>query len=99
MIAVPERDIAAMFARDGSGNAQAKADACLGRIARRLAPIERRENLLVLLGRNARPIVLDDNHDATGFANHLDARDAAIFDGVINQVRDRATNQDWPAGN
>jgi hypothetical protein len=43
MITVPERDIAAMLTRDRSGNAQAKTDAGLGRIARRLAPIERRE--------------------------------------------------------
>lgn len=68
-VPVPERDIAAMFARD----AEAKTNACFGWIARRLPPIERCENLLLLLGQNAGPVVFDDDGDPTHIANDVDA--------------------------
>jgi hypothetical protein len=88
-----------MFTCDRPRNAKAKADTRVARIARGVQAIERCKNFLLLLHRNAWAVIINEDHDAIGFANDLDARGAAVFDGIINQVRDGATNQSWSAGN
>src|SRR5580704_11913531 len=88
-----------MLTRYGSSDAEAQTNTCLGGIARRLPPVEWRKNLLLFLGRNAGPIVVNNDGNAAGVANDVDAHASTIFDGIIDQVCDRTADIGRPARN
>jgi hypothetical protein len=88
-----------MLASNGPGDTETKTNARLGRIARRIAPVEWRENLLLLIRRNAWPIVVDDNGDAVAIAHDVDASAFPIFDGIIDEICDSSADIGWPTRN
>jgi len=88
-----------MFARNGSSDAKAETNARFGRIARGLAPIEWRENPFLLLWRKAGPVIIDDDDNTIGFANDIHTRPSTVFNGIVDQVRDRLAHQGRSARN
>src|ERR1700732_5035596 len=70
-VAVRESNLSSMFARNRSGDAEAYTT--IPRIARRLQPIERCKDPLLLFHWNARTIVVDHNDDPLVFANDVNA--------------------------
>src|SRR5579872_4329374 len=80
-ISIFQRDIATVLARHRARDAEAETNSRFRRITRRIAPVERRKNLLLFVRRDSGPIVVDDDRYAIIVANNIDARAATIFDG------------------
>src|SRR3546814_77746 len=76
---------------------QTQADTAGVFIARAFDAEEGREDLLVQLRRDARPAVVDANLDAVHERLELNARLAAIFARIVDQVDQRSLDPDGPA--
>ena len=85
-VAVRESNLSSVFARNRSGDAEAESYTTITRIARRLQPIERCKDSLLLFHWNARTIVCDHNDDPLVFANNVNASRTAIFDSIVDEI-------------
>src|SRR5262245_42843995 len=87
---IDELDVAAMVAHDAAGDGEAEADAARFALAGILEPVERHEDLLGELGRDAGSVILDHDVDRVLSLGDRYPRTLAIAHRILDQVADGA---------
>src|SRR5438477_11407324 len=88
--AVDEADISAVIAHDAARNGKPKADTAGFAVTRILHAEERNEDLFGQIGRNSRPVILDDDVDAVLAIRHADPCALSVAHGIFDQIADGA---------
>ena len=86
-----------MIAHDAARNGKPKADTAGFAVTRILHAEERNEDLFGQIGRNSRPVILDDDVDAVLAIRHADPCALSVAHGIFDQIADGAPQCFRPA--